>query len=159
MKVLKDNYNNFTNSQLANPYPRMMYCDGCASELEYEEEDVKTGAFGCACVICPLCGESNFIDESEKVITLTKDNVEFPTHFYHTSVETGAVDLCDNKNVRDAIRKGINYFRNNKDETDWMYACGNLYVGISRFDGDENYNVIVTENYYETDIPFEAADY
>ena len=163
MKVLKNNYNNYETTtrkiERVNPYPRKMLCECCGSELEYEKEDIRIGAFGCVYIDCPLCGCDNCLDDGENELTLTKDNVEFPTHFWHTSVETGAVENCNNNTVKDAIHKAIDYFRQNKDAERWFTACGNLHVCVHRFEGDESYDVIVTKDYYETSIPFEKADY
>ena len=74
-------------------------CEYCDSELEYEESDIRFGALGCACINCPCCGEENVLYEEEG-LQLTQDNVEFPTHFFHTSKETGAVDCCNNKEIK-----------------------------------------------------------
>jgi hypothetical protein len=157
MKVLKDN--NCKNIEKdIKKYPRKLICDDCLSELEYEEEDMRIGALGCMFVDCPCCGSSNFIDD-EDGITLTKDNVEFPTHFFHTSKETCAVDCCNNDEIKKYIYKAIDYFRKNKNEYHWFTATGNLRIDVSRYDGDECYEVIVTNNYYETLIPFEREDY
>lgn len=161
MKVLKDNYTKSNINRTienAKPYPRKIICEECGSELEYEKTDLRIGFLGCAFVDCPCCGRDNLI-EDEDGITLTKDNVEFPTHFAHTSKENGAVDCCNNEEVKNAIHKAIDYFRNNKNEFYWFTAHGNLYIGVSRWDGDETYEVVVTNNYYETYIPFEREDY
>lgn len=159
MKVLKDNYHNEENINSVKRYPRKRICECCGSELEYEKADTNIGAFGCVYIICPLCGADNFIDDGENELTLTRDNVEFPTHFWHTSTETGAVDCCNNEEIKKHICEAIKYFRANKEESHWFTASGNLYVDVSRFDGDECYDVVVTKDYYETSIPFEAADY
>lgn len=153
MKVLKDNYNT---EAIVEPV-RKLVCEHCGSELEYEAPDIRIGAFGCAYVDCPCCGKGNDIDEDG--ITLTVNNVEFPTHFWHTSKETGAVDYCNNKEVKKAIYKAIDYFRNNKDDYHWFTACGNLYVDVCKYEGDESYEVVVSNDYYETSIPFESEDY
>lgn len=162
MKVLVDNYkkNDYVEmNRRIESYPRKMVCECCNSELEYEESDIKIGAFGCAYIACPLCGSTNFVDDSEKELTLTVNNVEFPTHFWHTCKENGAVDCCNNEEIKKYIREGINYFRNNKDDYSWFTATGNLYIRVDRCDGDESYEVMVTNNYYETSIPFETTDY
>ena len=162
MKVLKDNYTQSNIDEITEnkkPYPRKIVCEHCGSELEYEESDLRIGFLGCAHLDCPLCNGENMIEENENTITLTKENVEFPTHFWHTSKETGAVDCCDNENVKNAVNKAINYFRENKNELYWFTATGNLYVGVSRYEGDESYEIVVTNNYYETSIPFEREDY
>lgn len=163
MKVLVDNYkkNDYVemNNKYIEPYPRKMMCECCESELEYEKSDIKIGAFGCAYIICPLCGSKNFLDDGENELTLTRDNIEFPTHFWHTCKENGAVDRCNNIEVRNDIKRGIEYFRKNKAEYHWDTQCGNMYVSVRKLEGDECYEVIVSNNYYSTSIPFEAEDY
>jgi Zn finger protein HypA/HybF involved in hydrogenase expression len=163
MKVLVDNYkkNDYVemNNKYIEPYPRKMTCECCDSKLEYEKSDIKIGVFGCAYITCPLCDSNNFLDDGENELTLTRNNVEFPTHFWHTSMENGAVDVCNNTEVRDAIYKGISYFRENKNAESWDTAHGNLNVHVRRFSGDENYEITVTKDYYSTCIPFEKADY
>lgn len=159
MKVLKDNYNKREQVEEAiKTYPRKLICDTCGSKLEYEEKDMRIGALGCVFVDCPCCGRDNMIDEEEG-ITLTKDNVEFPMHFFHTSKETGAIDCCNNKEIKKYIREAIKYFREHKNEHDWFTCTGNLYIDVSRWEGDENYWVVVSNNYYDTYIPFEEEDY
>lgn len=155
MKVLKDNYNVANNMS----YPRVTICEKCNSELEYEESDLRIGWLGAVYLDCPLCGCDNMLDEHEGCITLTVDNLEFPTHFHHTCVENGAVDCLNNKEIKECIHKAIKYFREYKDEFVWYIGYGNLLVAVYRYDGDESYKVVVTNNYYETDIPFEEVDY
>lgn len=160
MKVLKNNYHNDETKITSNikPYPRDLICETCGSELQYEESDVYIGALGCAHVNCPCCGNNNMLDDNEHSIDLTADNVEFPTHFFHTSTAT-AVDCCNNENVKNVIHKAIDYFRNNKDEFVWFTESGSMHVCVFRHDGDEEYYVVVTDDYYDTYIPFENKDY
>ena len=161
MKVLKDNYKKATVEEVKKiePYPRKLICEECRSELEYEKSDLRMGALGCMYLDCPCCGRDNMIEENENTITLTVDNVEFPTHFFHTSKENGAVDCCNNEEIKNYIRRAIEYFRKNKEEFAWEGESGNLHIAVFRYDGDENYEIIVTKNYYETYIPFEDIDY
>lgn len=156
MKVLKDNYKTASHTE---EIRNKMVCEHCTSELEYDESDIEIGTYGCALITCPLCGYKNFLDDGEHDIDLTMHNVEFPTHFHHTSKETGAVDCVNNKEIKGYIRKAIEYFRNNKEDNYWFTECGNLYISVSRWEGDENYDVVVTGDYYETIIPFEDDDY
>lgn len=161
MKVLKNNYTQTVTEEKVKvkPYPRKHICENCGSELEYDKSDLRMGVLGCIHLDCPCCGYSNMIEENENTITLTVDNVEFPVHFFHTSKEDGAVDCCDNENVKKEICKGINFLRRNREQSDWMTAYGNLYIDITRHDGDENYVVFVSNDYYKTYIPFEDVDY
>lgn len=162
MRVLKNNYNEKNEhiaKVIANPYPRKHICDRCSSELEYERSDLHMGFLGCMHLTCPLCGNENMVEENEGTVTLTKDNIEFPTHFWHTSVETGAKDCCNNNEVKNCIDKAIKYFRENKEEYSYCTSYGNLYVKVHRYEGDENYDVVVSNDFYETYIPFEKEDY
>lgn len=163
MKVLKNNYNQTDDTVITNqiePYPRNFICDSCGSELEYEESDMRMGFLGCMYVDCPLCGCDNMLDDNEKNIILTADNIEFPIHFWHVSKEVGAVDCCNTKEIREYIHRAINYFRENKEECDWGYHVGgNLYINVHRYSGDRVYEVTVSNNFYEVEIPFEHEDY
>lgn len=158
MKVLKDNYtnNNEINKKIINPYPKTCTCWGCHSELEYEESDMRIGHLGLYFLDCPLCNYEIALDEVG--IELTKDNIEFPTHFYHASVESGAVDLCNNEHVKKCINEAIDYFRKNKNELVWFTEMGNLYIEVYRIDENEAYEITVAKNYYSTEIPFELED-
>lgn len=160
MKILKDNYNNINTEEVKElkSYPRKTICEHCQSELEYEKSDVRIGHLGCAYIDCPLCKRKTFLEDDNDII-LTVDNVEFPTHFYHFSKETGAKDCCNNEEVVKRIREAIDYFRKNKDEYLWHTAYGNLCIYVHRYEGDENYEVVVTDNYYETNIDFELEDF
>ncbi len=161
MKVLVNKYKKDEHVNVKNDYPKKIVCECCNSELEYEESDIYIGAFGCAYIDCPLCGSDNPINDEKMELTLTKDNIEFPTHFWHTSTETGAVDCCNNEEVKACINAAINYFRRNKNEDDyhWFSETGNLHVEVIRLNGDESYEILVTKDYYSTSIPFEAMDY
>ena len=161
MKILKDNFSiiNTNNNPCCNTYPRKMVCEKCRSELEYDTSDMEMGVLGCIHVKCPLCGEYNMLDDNENNIVLTADNVEFPIHFFHTSKETGAVDICNNNEIKKCINSAIAFFRNNKDEFAWYCCSGNLMVFVLRFAGDEEYEVFVSNDYFDTYIPFEKADY
>lgn len=160
MKVLKNNYNlDVPEKELFDDtYPKYHVCDWCESEFEYDKSDTHIGALGAVFVDCPCCEYENMV-EDEDGITLTKNNVQFPTHFFHTSKEEGAVDCCDNTHVKDYINQAIDFFRKNKDECVYNTGTGNIDIVVYRFDGDECYYVTVTNNYYSTYIPFEKCDY
>lgn len=160
MKVLKNNYNEVdTHVDALEPYPRELECESCGSKLEYEKEDMKVGVFGAMHIKCPLCGYNNMLDGNECDVILTKDNVEFPIHFHHTSKENGAKDVCYNEYIKEEIKCAIEFFRRNKNEYHWCTSYGNLYISIRKFEGDEEYDVVVTDRHWETYIPFESEDY
>lgn len=156
MKVLKDNYNKTMQNK---PYPRQIVCEGCQSELEYNETDLQMGSYGVMHLQCPLCGEDNMLDDNENNIILTVDNIEFPLHFHHISKELKAVDICDNEHIKECLHNAVNYFRKNKEEFSWSTWCGNMYVCVHRYPVDELYEITISNNFYNMDIPFEAEDY
>ena len=158
MKILKNNYNQ-TKDTIKKSYPRELICDGCESSLEYEESDLRMGEYGCMHLRCPLCGYNNIIDNNENNITLTVDNIEFPLHFHHTSVKTGAVDCFNNETIKKEIYKAIDYFRKNKDVHYWMVRYGNLYIHVYKYEGDKEYSITISNDYYTMEIPFESEDY
>ena len=153
MRVLQNNYN----KNAIESYPRTLTCENCGSMLEYEKSDMRIGEFGCCLIACPLCHYENVDDEN--CINLTKNNIRYPDYFHHTSKETGAVEYCNNTNVTEAICNAIEYFRKNKRESFWYAQCGDMHVSVYRFDGDECYDVVVSNNFYSTSIPFEDEDY
>lgn len=162
MKVLKNNFNEIaahTTEVKIEPYPRILTCESCESELEYEKSDMEVGVLGAMHVKCPLCGYNNMLDGNENDVILTKDNIEFPLHFFSHSKEGGAVDICDNKHIKEYVNNAINYFRKNKNEFAYFIASGNLYIAVYKLDGDNEYDVIVAKDYYNTYIPFETEDY
>ena len=163
MKILTNNYNNGINNvnekNQIKTYPRNLICDNCGSELEYEKTDLHMGALGCMHVECPLCGYDNVLDDNEENIFVKADNIEFPTHFFHISKKISAVDVCDNEHIREYVKEAIDFFRKNKEEFVWYVETGNLAIIVFRYDGDEDYRVIVSNDYYHTYIDFEDVDY
>ena len=159
MKVLANNYNSKKDEKI-DFYPKKLICEECGSELEYEKSDIRIGYLGSAYIDCPLCGNDNMLEDNG--ITLTSENIEFPEHFYHVSKESGAVDVCNTEEIREYIKKAIRFFRMNKEEYSYSVKVGNLYIKVSRYDDDGVngvYDVVVSNNYYETEIPFSEDDY
>lgn len=92
-------------------------------------------------------------------ITLTKDNIQFPAHFYRTKTGKIGVKEVANQKVVDEIKRGIEWLRSEKNEYYWFTKYGDLFLIIFKHDGGGKYNVLVTRDWYETDIPFEEDDY
>lgn len=160
MKILKDNYNHVVERKLKNTKPKLLkiHCDQCDSELEITKEDTHVGWLGALFVTCPCCGEESMVEELEG-ITLTVDNLQFPIHFNRTNKDTRQVVENSPDEIVNEIKQGITYFREHKDEYYWYTSYGDLFVIVFRYEGDEEYFVMVTKDFYETDIPFEQEDY
>lgn len=155
MKILKNTKNK---SEDINSYPRKLICENCKSELEYDESDLRMGEYGYMFIDCPVCGEGSMLENNEHSIILTVDNIEFPIHFHHTNNEN-AVDACNTEEIRNGLKRAINYFRNNKDEYVWYSWFGNLFILVHKWSGDEEYEVVVSNDFYSMAIPFEDEDY
>jgi hypothetical protein len=155
MKVLKNNFDKIDAMETINPYPRKHECLDCGSELEYDKSDIYIGVYGASHIKCPLCGYENMLDDNENNLKLTKSNIEFPIHFAH---HNNGLDVCNNE-IKKYINEAIEYFRRNKEADYCYYGTGNTMVYVFRLDGDEEYEVVVTKDYYDTYIPFEKVDY
>lgn len=155
MKVIKDNYNNGITEEVEKTFK--IRCSECESELEVTEEEMYIGWLGAYHIVCPCCGKEAMVDELEG-IDITVSNVEFPTHFHKVSIDTGAIDI-KNAEITSSIHRGVEFLREHKDEWAWYTSYGNLLLAIFKYDGENEYSVIVTKNFYEADIKFEALDY
>lgn len=92
-------------------------------------------------------------------VTLTKDNIKFPAHFYRTRTGKVGVKEVTNQKVVDEIKRGIEWLRSEKNEYYWFTKYRDLFLIIFKYDEDEKYNVFITRDWYETDITFEEDDY
>lgn len=157
MKVIENNYKSKTKPVKNISESIIAYCDNCDSKLEITEEDTHIGWLGARFVTCPCCGQESMLDEMEG-ITLTVDNIEFPVHFSRTNKDSGAVEISDEDIVKD-IKRAINYFRtSNDDDWCWFTEHGEVFVAVYKLDGDDEYYVVVSKDYYSTYIPFEGED-
>ena len=149
MIVLKDKYK----QDESKPKTYKITCENCDSELEVEDDDIQVGAYGMGYVVCPCCGEKTYPDELADYFPLAKDNLEFPVHYF--SFNNKAVSIDDNT-INKWVKECIEEFDPN-DESDWcrFTGSGDTMVFVSKLDEDEEYNVYVCKNYYETFIPFD----
>lgn len=151
MIVLKDKHNHTIQDE-SKPKTYKITCEHCNSELEVEDDDIQVGAYGMGYVVCPCCGEETYADELADYFSLTKDNVEFPVHYFSSKNAISVNDDTINKWVKECIEK----FDPN-DENDWVryIGSGDTMVFVFKFDEDKGYNVYVCKNCYETFIPFD----
>ena len=149
MIVLKDKYNHARQDE-SKPKTYKITCEHCNSELEVEDDDIQVGTYGMGYVVCPCCGEETYSDELADYFPLTKDNVEFPTHYSSSNKAISVDDDTINKWVKECIEK----FDPN-DENDWVrcIGSGDTMVFVFKFDGDGVYQIYICKKYYETFIP------
>lgn len=150
MKVIENNYKKPEKERpKLQKQSKRTTCEHCDSVFEYDEDDVHIGAYGCAFVTCPCCGEENDTIDEEG-LTLTPSNVRFPVHY--GDFKEG-IKISDAE-VDEYVRRCIKVIREN--DLDWNYtACGDTAVFVFRMSGDEEYWVYVGKGGYETYIPFD----
>jgi hypothetical protein len=162
IKVLENNYKKDNieqnNENIDEDLPIQVICEHCDSKLEITKDDTYIGWLGARFIKCPCCGREAMIDELDG-ITLTVDNIDFPAHFLRVNKNERHVKEVDAKEIVKDIRRGIEYFREHKDKYSWYTSYGDMFLTLLRYDGDEEYYVVVTKDYYETSIPFEEVDY
>lgn len=157
MKVIKNNMDIETESTVAKnatpKFPTKAVCENCESEIELDEVDVEEGEFGLYKFICPCCGKESFADCG---ITLTSENVSFPKHYFCS--EDG-INISDDE-INKMVKKCIETLRNSNDKDVYstFTEIGNTFVFVQRFDGDENFEVVVSKDYYDTIIDYTEED-
>ena len=123
-------------------------CEKCNALFEHLKEDIETGAFGCAYVICLNCGYKIYLDE-EAGKTLTRKNIKFPKDF----TDHGEGINIDDIEINEWVKKCLKILKKNKKgygvsvET----GMGNTMVFVRKY--EDEYRVWVTKDYYETSIP------
>lgn len=154
MRVIKNKFNEKINNEFTT-----VFCEYCDSELEITKEDIHIGWLGAAHVTCPCCGEETMVEEyGFEGIKLTKNNLKFPNHFMRTNKNMRNVKEIYSEEVVRFIQGGIDYLRKNKDKETYYLHTGDMYLFIDKNTDDEEFNIIVAKDFYETDIPFEAED-
>ena len=157
MKIIKNNTGNNIKVEEV-PDVLRIHCSECGSELEITKEDTHIGWLGAAFINCPCCNQEAMVYEMD-AITLTIDNIEFPAHFHRTALGLGKVKEVSASDIKKEIKRGVKHFRDNKDNFCWYTNYGDLFLVMIRYPGDEEYWVVVTKDFYETNIPFEKEDY
>ena len=116
------------NSKWDVKFPLTIECEECGSQLEIDEEDIVIKVLGLPGVICPVCGKWTAVYELEDEygINITKDNVEFQNHFFHS---VNGVDL-DKDEIKEYINNGIEWFRKNPEAFTYLTGSGNTGVMV-----------------------------
>lgn len=100
---------------------------------------------GCEYVTCPACGSETMVSDQRVQPSTWKAT------FYHTSTETGAVDIDDIK-IKEYVDRAVKTLCSEKWKPGEFYITrtGNLLIlGIKWKDGVDIY---VTQDYWEDNI-------
>lgn len=139
IKVLKKN------AEVPKIYHQM--CDDCAAELEFEYEDTYEGALGARYVRCPECSREVSIDEIESK-ALTPETIEFPKHFF----EPSGVDI-PNEEIQKWVRNCLKIAEESKEPYGYFVHQGTSNAVVVLLVYENEYDIIVTKDYYEAVIP------
>lgn len=123
----------------------VLHCEYCEEELQGEPQ---VGRLGLKYIHCDHCGKDSYNEELGE-IELTSDNVTFPQHYFCYS---------DGKQLKDEfineeVRKGLKFLEKNKEEDFVQLGSGDTDITITKYEGDGEYRITVSKNYYETFIP------
>ena len=151
MIVLKDKHNRTIQDE-SKPKTYKITCEHCDSELEVEDDDIQVGVYGMGYVVCPCCGEETYSDELADYFSLTKDNLEFPVHYFSFKNAVSVDDDTINKWVKECIEK---FDPNDENDLVRYIGRGDTMVFVFKVDEDKGYNVYVCKNCYEAFIPFD----
>lgn len=151
MRIIKNN-TNYKNTQKTYE----VECENCGSILEITKEDTYIGYLGSRYIKCPCCEKEMYIEEIEGIL-LTKDNIEFPTHFDFTNKDN-AKDISEEEITKE-IKRGIKYLEESPDEYDYFSTqFGDLYLVILPNSGNE-YHIIVTKDYYYGELKYNGGEH
>lgn len=165
MKVLKNNSK--TTATDVYDVPKIVKsikikCMECGSELEVEKEDVYDGAFGGYWVNCPCCNDATVLENKDEeafgLKHLTVDDTVYPKHFY---IGDGYVADIEDDKINESIQQLVNQIRNYDDENDTIAYTyyGDVFIFVQKFDGDEDYFIMVSKDYKTTEMSFSYKDY
>lgn len=135
MRIIQNNYNEYTETT------QEIICEHCNSVFEIDNSDIITPVDDDEYVCCPCCNRKVYLYEPN-----TKDNIRFPTSYYH--FENGA-DIIDEE-IDEWVRKCIEWLEENPEESYKYIGSGNTFVVV--FNHEDEYYIVVTKNYFETDI-------
>ena len=132
-------------------FPQNVTCEYCGTELEIDKEDISIGIAGAWEYICPCCKKINQLDNYDEI---TKDNLNFPQHYFYF----GNGKDVNNNTINKWVQQCVNYLNDNPTEDTESMSSGNTIVTVSRIyetdnEEDEEYYIVVSKNYYEAYIP------
>ena len=135
MKIIQNNYNGYTETT------QEIVCEHCNSVFEIDNSDIITSEEDDEYVYCPCCRQKVYLYEPN-----TKDNIRFPASYY--AFEDG-IDITDEE-INKWVRECIECLEKNPEQPYKYIGSGNTFAVVFNF--EDEYNIIVTKNYFETYI-------
>jgi hypothetical protein len=115
----------------------------CGTTFEYDDIDIKTGAYGFPYVVCPKCEQQiEIADEPYKKIS--KENINFPDDFYYFG---DGFHVEDNQ-INEWIKSRIHNLEMRSEDygVSSSLSCGDTHVAVFKF--EDEYEIVVSRGYY-----------
>lgn len=154
MQIIENNFNKSEKVEMLKVYT----CEHCKSKIQVEESDKTIGVLGLKYFICPCCNRENCTDEN---ISLTKDNIEYPLHFYvshKNKCDCNTVDDENNEKITQEIRRMCNLLWNNTDLTYTYTQAYGVTIFVLNMAGDGVYDIYVCRNVDESNVASNPDD-
>ena len=130
-------------------------CKNCEALLEFTSDDVFTGGYGMPYITCPECGTNIEVDEINPSLmkNITKENIVFPQDFANCDNAVHIDDATTNKYIRECL----SYLEKQKEDygTYVLTGSGDTLVLVTKY--EDEYNIYVTQKYYDTSILREST--
>lgn len=150
MLIVEDNFNKTNETEKSNVYT----CEHCKSKIQVEESDKTIGEYGLKFFDCPCCNKKSCTNES---INLTKDNIEYPLHFYIR--DNG--DILDDKNkdgITYEIRRMCNMLWENTDMQYTFTQIHGVTIFVLNMAGEGIYDIYICKNVDESCVSANPND-
>lgn len=128
-------------------------CPYCSSVFEYDNEDIVSVCTGeLSYIKCPCCSEEIVTSDDEDYRTRS---LNFPKSFYHFSKDHKDTYVPSNEYINNEIKRHIKKLHGDGEDGSYYFSAtgSNVIIVQKRIDevGKETYNIIVSNDYYETD--------
>ena len=121
-------------------------CEECGTELEFEYSDTYEGALGARCIKCPNCGRGIIVDAPDST-QLTSENIEFPKHFF----EPRGSEVTNEK-IQNWVRECLKFAETSGEPAGYFVVQMSGNTAVILLVWEDEYQIIVTKDYYETSI-------
>ena len=119
------------------------HCEDCHAELEFAFDDTYEGAIGARYLKCPVCAAENMTEVD--VPNRSSNNIKFPLHF----LEPGGVDIS-NDQINAWVYKCLKAAEGCDEPYGYFVQTGSGNTKVILLAYEDEYDIIVTKDYYET---------
>ena len=121
-------------------------CEECGTELEFEYSDTYEGALSLRFIKCPECGQELAVEDVDDE-KLTSKNIEFPKHFF----EPKGTEVTNEK-IQNWVRECLKFAETSDEPAGYFVVQMSGNTAVILLVWEDEYQIIVTKDYYETSI-------